>query len=616
MHIHSGVFARSLDEEPEWKRRYREEREKRLHARPEGSEQYRPIKGTISHYLDDPWKGIDEHVREPFHFDATVIIVGGGFAGQLMARNLLDQGIADFRIIEKGADFGGTWYYNRYPGAQCDTESYIYMPMLDLVEYIPTEKYAHGPELFQHARNIGEKLGLYEKTLFRTELKEIHWQQDSGLYTLKTDHGHRIRAQFVIGAAGSLHRPKLPDLPGLESFAGHSFHSSRWDYSYTGGDVSGNLARLQDKRVAIVGTGATAVQIVPHLADWAKKLYVVQRTPSSVGIRANRPTDQEWAKTLAGQWQKPRMVNFNTLLSGGRVSEDLVQDGWTRLRQALLPRKTADTTPEQLAEMRDAADLALMEGGRRRVDEVVKDKATAEALKPWYKTLCKRPCFHDEYLPAFNRPNVHLVDTQGLGVDHLTERGFVVKAKEYEVDCIVFATGFERATTWSHRAGVQVYGSNGKTFSEACKGGMETFQGWTSRGFPNFFIMSAQQSFFTPNNPHASTVQAEHLAYVIKECSKRGIRSVQPTAQAQQEWVDMIVQSSKLRMAFQAECTPGYYNNEGKVNDRIAKDSWYGGRSSDLIAQFEAWKEDGQLKGLELTPNRSSSKSRHDMSRI
>ena len=399
--------------------KYREERDKRLRA--DGNEQYVEITGEFARYLDDPYVAPLE--RGPLHDDVEVLIIGGGFGGLLAGARLREAGIDDIRLIEKGGDFGGTWYWNRYPGAACDIESYVYLPLLEEIGYIPKEKYAQAAEILAHSQAIGRHFDLYRNACFQTEVTEMRWDEATGRWIVRTNRGDEMHARFVVMANGPLHRPKLPGIAGIESFEGHTFHTSRWDYDYTGGDSDGGLTGLADKRVGIIGTGATAVQCVPHLGASAKQLFVFQRTPSSIDVRNNRPTDPEWAASLEPGWQQRRMENFNNLVSGIPEPEDLVDDGWTDIIGNLLiriQREGADLTPDGLMATMELADFEKMEQIRARVETIVNDPDTAEALKPWYRQFCKRPCFHDDYLDTFNRPNVHLVDTEGRGVERIT----------------------------------------------------------------------------------------------------------------------------------------------------------------------------------------------------
>jgi cyclohexanone monooxygenase len=580
--------------------KYRAERDKRL--RPDGNDQYIDI-SRFSHYLDDPYvqPGFS---RAPLTDEVEVVVVGGGFGGQLAAARLKQAGIADVRIIEKGGDFGGTWYWNRYPGAACDIESYIYLPLLEEVGFMPTEKYARAPEILKHSRLIGEKFGLYDNVCFQTEVKKLEWDEGLSRWIVRTNRDDAIKARFVVMANGPLHRPKLPGIPGIESFKGHSFHTSRWDYGYTGGDSNGNLTGLKDKVVGIIGTGATAVQCVPHLGEGAKQLYVFQRTPSSIDVRANRPTDPEWAKSLTPGWQQQRMDNFNILVSGGFADEDLVNDGWTDIigNILLLARKKmmAGEPVENPAELMQLADFKKMEQVRARVDAVVRDRRTAEALKPYYNQFCKRPCFHDEYLEAFNRDNVTLVDTQGKGVERITEKGVVANGLEYELDCLIYATGFEVGTDYTRRSGYEVYGRGGLSLTEKWKDGASTLHGLLSRGFPNCFIVSNVQSGFSANFPHMINEQSKHIGYVIAEARARQARSVEPTQAAEDAWVKTIEDLSIMREQFLAECTPGYYNNEGNVQAMAKRNGSYGAGPVAFVKVLEDWRAEGGMQGLEL----------------
>jgi len=582
------------------KKKYLAERDKRLKA--EGNEQYREIKGEFAHYLEDPYVE-PGFTRAPLTDEVEVVVIGGGFGGLLAGARLREAGIEDIRMIEKGGDYGGTWYWNRYPGAACDIESYIYLPLLEEVGYIPVEKYSRAPEILKHSRAIAEKFDLYRDVCFQTEVTEMRWDDQISRWIIKTNRGDAMKARFVVMANGPLHRPKLPGIPGVETFKGHSFHTSRWDYHYTGGTCDGGLTGLSDKRVGIIGTGATAVQCVPHVGAWAKELFVFQRTPSSIDVRNNRPTDPDWITSLEPGWQQKRMDNFNALVSGVPQSEDLVNDGWTDIigNLLVLMRKQNEAGgAADLATTMQLADFKKMESIRARVDAVVRDRNKAEALKPYYNQFCKRPCFHDEYLDAFNRPNVHLIDTDGKGVERITERGIVAYGKEYEIDCLIYATGFEVGTSYTRRAGYELYGRDGISLSEKWQNGVSTLHGMHSRGFPNCFIISNSQSGFTANFPHMLNEQSKHLSYIIKECSDRQVRVVEAAKDAEDAWVQTIISSAMMRQRFQEECTPGYYNNEGKPSALAARNGFYGLGPIAFVKLLEDWRSDGTLKGLEL----------------
>ncbi|HEX3917195.1 MAG TPA: NAD(P)/FAD-dependent oxidoreductase [Caulobacteraceae bacterium] len=591
-----------LDFDPDALReKYRQERDKRLRA--DGNEQYVEVKGDFRHYIDDPY--VDPgFTRAPLSDAVDALVIGGGFGGLLAAARLREAGVDRIRIVEKGGDFGGTWYWNRYPGAQCDIESYIYLPLLEETGYVPREKYAFAAEIREHSRRIGEHFDLYKDALFQTEIRDIRWLEDEKRWLVATSRGDSIKARFVVMSNGPLNRPKLPGIPGLDSFKGHSFHTSRWDYGYTGGDSNGGLDRLGDKRIAVIGTGATSIQCVPHLGKAAKQLYVFQRTPSSVDLRGNRPTDPAWAADLQPGWQKHRMENFNTLVSGGAAAEDLVSDGWTDIIRSLIsiaaqPRETPMSMEEIQAQM-ELADFRKMNQIRGRVEATVADPAASEALKPWYRQFCKRPTFNDDYLPTFNRPNVTLIDTAGRGVERVTETGLVVDGVEYEVDCIIFATGFEVGTSYTRRSGFEVYGRGGRTLSDHWAKGLRTLHGFYSAGFPNCFHMGVNQSTLTPNFPHLLDEQAHHIAHVVEEAASRQASTIEPTPEAEQGWVQTIHDTARLNLEFRQACTPGYYNGEGKAG---AEDGLFSGLyGPGPIKFFELirdWREGG-MEGLSI----------------
>ncbi len=584
--------------------KYREERAKRV--RTDGNAQYLEVKDRFAHFVEDPY--VEWIEREPLTDDTDVVVIGGGFGGLLAGARLREAGVQDIRVIEKGGDFGGTWYWNRYPGAQCDIESYIYLPLVEELGYIPREKYSFAPEILQHSEAIGKRYDLYSNACFQTEVTHMEWDEEALRWVLHTSRGDRMTARFVVMSNGPLNRPKLPGIEGIESYQGHSFHTSRWDYDYTGGDSNGNLHKLADKRVGIIGTGATAVQCVPHLGATAKDLHVFQRTPSSIDVRGNKPTDPAWAKSLSPGWQQRRMTNFNVLVTGGQQDEDLVNDGWTDIIRNLAviaaTRRAgeAEDDPAAMAERVELADFRKMEQIRSRVDEMVQDPETADALKPWYRQFCKRPCFHDDYLKTFNRPNVTLVDTQGQGVDRITEQGIVANGVEYELDCIIFATGFEVGTAYTRRAGYDITGRGGQTLSEKWADGLRTLHGFQTNGFPNCFFMGVTQGGFTANFPHMLNEQSLHIAYMIGQGVDNNVNCLETSVEAEEEWVDTIKRMSMFNQKFLEECTPGYYNNEGHPgvgNSLIG--SAYGGGPEAFFQILRDWRDEGGMQGVELS---------------
>lgn len=568
--------------------KYARERQRRL--RNDGIDQYVEVAGRFARFAEDPWAD-PGFSREPLSDEVDVAIVGAGFGGLLTGARLRELGVGSIRLIDKAADVGGTWYWNRYPGIACDVESYVYMPLLEELGYVPTEKYAKGPEIFAHCQRIARHYDLYSDACLQTEVTEIRWDHAVSRWVITTNRGDAFRARFVSMANGYLQKPKLPGIPGIDEFAGRTFHTSRWDYDYTGVD----LERLADKRVGIIGTGATAIQCVPRLAEAAGQLYVFQRTPSTVDVRGNRPTDPQWAAQLEPGWQQRRMENFQILTAGGQADEDLVDDAWTSLTKQMPIVNEGGPNAAELA------DFAKMEEIRGRIDALVDDPATAEALKPWYGYYCKRPCFHDEYLQAFNRDNVTLVDTKGRGVEQITRTGAVVDGVEYPLDCLVFATGFEVGTDYCRRTGFEVIGRDGVTLTDKWADGVRTFHGLHTHGFPNCFIESIAQSGFTVNFPYLIDTQSRHIAWVIARALQQGVTALEATADAEQSWVDAVVARSGVIAGRRETCTPGYYNREGHANERLRQDSFFFGSPTEYADILTAWRDAGTLDGFTIT---------------
>jgi cation diffusion facilitator CzcD-associated flavoprotein CzcO len=577
--------------------KYAAERAKRLRA--DGNSQYQEISGQFAHFNVDPY--VEPGFRRAaLQEELDVVIIGGGFGGMLAAVRLQEASITNFRIIEKAGNFGGTWYWNRYPGAQCDVEGYLYLPLLEETGYIPRERYSFAPEIFAHAQRIGQHFNLYGKACFQTKIKEARWDDKTQRWRITTDRGDLFKTRFLIMASGPLNRPKLPGIPRIEKFKGHTFHTSRWDYEYTGGNTTGGLHKLSDKRVGIIGTGATAIQCIPHLGEFAQQLYVFQRTPSSVDERNNTPTDPEWAKKLKPGWQEYRNRNFTALLDGVQLDKDEVRDKWTsplkKLGDLISSRTDPNLSADDKMALAEIADFQKMNEIRARVSSTVRDPATADALKPWYGQWCKRPTFNDEYLLIFNRPNVKLVDTSGKGVERITEHGVVVDGVEYEVDCLIFATGFEVGTAYTRRGEFAMYGRNGISLGDYWAEGMRTFHGFLSHGFPNCFHMGLTQTGLTANFTYMLNKQAYHVAQLIAEVNRRNAKSIEPTPEAEAEWVRIVNRPNPMTK-YQSVCTPGYYNGEGTSTGGFLQAVYPDGALAffDFLAR---WRRQGDLDGL------------------
>jgi cation diffusion facilitator CzcD-associated flavoprotein CzcO len=582
--------------------KYRSERDKRLRA--DGNTQYRRVADVLGRNLKDPYTPVTP--RPPKTDHVTFAFIGGGFAGLVTGARLVEAGVKDVRIIEKGGDFGGTWYWNRYPGAQCDTASMVYMPLLEETGHRPSEKYAHAPEILEQCQRIGRQFDLYDHALFHTEVQGLSFDDAKKVWTIRTDRGDAFTAKFVGLGTGPLHIPKLPGIPGIENFKGHAFHTSLWDYGHTGGDPKGApLKNLKDKRVAIIGTGATSVQCVPHLARACGELYVIQRTPSSVDVRANAPIDPDWFADIATPgWQQRWLENFTENQTGGAAPEDLVKDGWTdlsrRIRAKIMDLPRDQMTPHAMLAAYEDSDFEKMEEIRARTNAIVKDRETADKLKAWYRQLCKRPCFHDEYLQAFNEPGTHLIDTDGKGVERITETGVVVAGTQYDVDCIIYASGFEVGTAFTGRAGFDLEGRGGVKLSEAWADGMRSKHGIHVHGFPNlFFVQPTQGANLISNVPHNLTEAGKTIAVIVREALDRGCDEVEVTKDAQDDWIAHLL-TGPGRMINSPDCTPGYYNNEGQPNAAARYAVGYPAGPAAYFRYLDEWRRSGKFEGLEL----------------
>jgi len=575
--------------------RYQAERNKRL--RVDGMSQWKELKGEFEAFDRDPFAD-PNFTRDPIIEETTVTIVGGGFAGMLTAIDLAKHGITDVRIVEKAGDFGGTWYWNRYPGCMCDVESFVYLPLLEETGYMPTEHYASATEIFEYCKLLGRTFDLYPKALFQTDVTDAKWDEASKRWKVSTSRGDELTSQFFVLAGGILHKAKLPGILGIEKFQGKSFHTSRWDYSYTGGSATEPMVNLAGKRVAVIGTGATAVQVVPQVAKVAEELFVFQRTPGAVGIRNQRPTDEAWFRSQKPGWQRERIVNFTQAVTGGYPEVDLVKDGWTEL---MWEDTQVGGTPEE-AERLERIDFELMEAIRNRVSEVVEDPDAAERLKPYWGKHCKRVCFHDDYLPAFNRPNVHLVDTEGRGVDALTENGVVANGVEYPVDLIIYASGFEVTTDLYRRLGFDPVGREGLSMSQRWEDGAHTLHGAMASGFPNMLLISIVQGGFGTNFSHLLSEAAKHVATIMEACIERGIETIEPEPEAEEEWLNVLFTIGVHNAAYFARCTPSFYNSEQQgITMKSARNLTYTGSLLDYVGYLERWRDQPEFTGVKTS---------------
>ena len=558
----------------------------------------------FARYRDDPFTPMTE--RDPVADEVDVVILGGGIAGITTGAHLRRAGVEHIRVIDQAGGMGGTWYWNRYPGVMCDVESYIYLPMLEELGEVPTQRYAFGEEILAHLEALADHFGLNDDALFHTGVTRAEWHEEESRWRIHTDRGDVVSCRWYVLAPGILNLMKLPAIEGMGEFAGRSFHTARWDYDYTGGGPHAPLERLEDKTVALIGTGASGIQVLPPLAASAKHVYVFQRTPSAIGERGNRSTEPEFADRLEPGWQKARMDNFQAIMVGRSVDEDQVDDGWTH-HYALVnnPPRRPGMTLAEFIENAEAIDYAVMEEHRHRVEELVEDPETAEILKPYYRYICKRPCFHDEYLSAYNCPNVTLVDCPA-GLERITETGPVVSGQLYEVDCIIYGTGFEpERTPLYRRAGHDIVGREGVTLAEKWADGAASLYGVMTRGFPNLFLMPAptQQAVVTVNYTQLAVAGAEFVTGAISLLRKQGVEAFDVSAQAEEAWTQKIVDSHAPGTAVMRACTPSRINNEGHPETINPRDGNFGSGFGDWFGYrglLESWVAEGRLEGLEL----------------
>ena len=598
---------------PALRERYRQERTIRL--RTEGQAQYvRPVDDFAEIYEGDPHKPVAP--RAPISEELEVAVLGGGWSGVLAGYHLRKAGIGNIRLIDHAGDFGGVWYWNRYPGLQCDNDAYCYLPLLEEMGFMPSRKFTDGFEIREYCQSVARKFGLYDGALFHTLITGLRWDEAIQRWRITTDRGDDIRARFVVMANGLLNIPKLPGIPGIHDFKGRMFHTARWDYDYTGGSQAAPvLDKLAGKRVAIIGTGATAVQAIPFLGQYAQQLYVLQRTASTVDQRRNPSTEADWVTSLNPGWQRERQKNFHNaamqMLAPGEP--DLICDIWTEINRNLQAEFDANgwpQSPEEYMTRREIMDYRLMERLRERVASTVQDKDAAEILKPWYRYLCKRPASNDDYYPTFNRPNVKIIDvSRTKGVERLTEHGFVAEGIEYAIDCLIFASGFEVTSDLDRRWGIgEVQGRDGVSIYDHWAAGYRTFHGMMTHGFPNQFFMGIVQGGFNASTTETFRQQGEHIAWIIRETLARGGAAVEPSLAGQDAYVDHVRATAFDNSAFVRECTPSYFNNEAEevVNERGEKQlrsyfaEIYGPGFYAFEELLEAWRAKGDLEGLVL----------------
>lgn len=596
--------GRVEDLEP-FRAKYAAERDKRMPNTGSDTFQAVDFEGKFASFDTDP-HAEGPRAQGPVTEEIDVLIIGAGFMGMSAAIELDKRGVSNYRIVDVAADFGGTWYWNRYPGVRCDVEAYVYLPFLEETGYMPTERYVRGSEIFAYCKHVAERFDLYDRSLLQTRVTGMEWDEDDSRWIVRTDAGDTFRARFVSTQSGQFSRPQLPGIPGIEKFAGDSFHTSRWDYAVTGGDITGGLDKLRDKRVAVIGTGATGVQAIPQLAESAKSVVVFQRTPSQIAPRENAPTDRDWFANLPEGWHEARRASFDKCAMDRATMDCEVDDGWIKFAKfqmnAIYEAGGTEPTMEQFMDAMERSDYEWNEMLRDRVDAIVTDPAKAEKLKTYYRTMCKRPGFSDDFLPAFNKDSVDIVDTSSTPIDRITETGVVVGDREYEVDLIVYATGFQQGRTWTDKAGYDVQGRNGNWLSKKFAQGVSTYHGFLSEDFPNLFFLGFIQSTQVSNIANLIDHQARHISYMISKAINEDMAAIEPTSEAEASWNEVIDGMAEMRRDWNATCTPGQYNNEGRLDDK--RSNLVGGLYGPGFEYFELlqkWREDDAFDGIAVT---------------
>ncbi|KAI3396947.1 hypothetical protein diail_11560 [Diaporthe ilicicola] len=621
--------------------KYAEEKQRR--TRLDGLAQNEELEESrrFSSLADDPFVDHDAlNARHPALKDGQqvlVIILGAGFGGIIFAARLIEAGVKpeDIRLVDVAGGFGGTWYWNRYPGVMCDTEASVYLPLLEEMGYMPKHKYSYGEEIRGHCERIASHYGFADKAMFRTAITKAEWNDETRLWSVAMEQNRgpgsgkvtlRAYSQFICLCNGVLNHPKAPKVPGLEDFKGQMFHAARWNYDITGGSPADQqLTKLREKKVGILGTGPTAIQAIPKLAGASKELYVFQRTPASIGYRNQQATDQaEWVTHITAKpgWQLERVRNFELLCQGEPADDRFMTDGWTKLKtfaaftgRSDAPVMTKDVVQSHVNDYIEL-DAPYQDRIRQRVDEVVRDPQTAKALKPWYPTWCKRPGFHDEYLDTFNLPNVHLVDIADTkGISGASAKGLFVGEKEIELDVLVLSTGFRPIVNLEDpdpgaKSNTIIIGRDSIPMADkwAAKGAATLF-GSMTRSFPNLFLSGIVQSAVSPNNTGALDALARHTAYIVTESLRRADDAsrvaVEPSAEAEESWSAEVLKYDLYSSPI-AVCTPGYFNCELEALRPVSEEEELKRRRGSCYLRglpafrkvLGDWKTDGQMAGL------------------
>lgn len=468
-----------------------------------------------------------------------VVVVGAGLGGMCAVHKYREMGLKVLGI-EAGGDVGGVWYWNRYPGARVDLPSIDYSfgfsPEVEQ-EWTWSEQFAAQPELMAYFNFVAERLDLRKDFQFDTRVTRAQWDEDQTLWRVHTDRGQVIEAPYCVMATGPLSVPKDPDIPGLKRFKGELYRAAKWPHQ----PVS-----FAGKRVGVIGTGSTGIQIVQELGPLAGELYVFQRTPSFTMPMRNQKLEPDYVAEVKRHYAGLREAARNSPNGGVRPAstraffsvtpaqrQSLLEDAWKQGGLAML-----GTFADLL--INEEANEHVAEFVRSKIDEVVKDPVTAEALKPrGYPIFARRPCLDTSYYETYNRPNVHLVDLLKGDIQAITETGVQVPSGHIELDMLILATGYDGLT--GALTAFEVVGRNGETVNEHWKDGARAHLGLMMPGFPNLFMTTG------PTGPAAlanifriSENDVDWIAGLITHMAKNGLATVEPTPQAEQAWMDLV----------------------------------------------------------------------------
>ena len=485
-----------------------------------------------------------------------LVIVGAGFAGMCMLHRAREMGLTA-RVYERGSGVGGTWYWNRYPGARCDIESmeYSYQFSEELQrEWHWSERYSPQGEILQYANHVADRFDLRRDIQFDSSVRSAHYLEEAAEWLVTTDAGEAVRARFVVMATGCLSSTNIPDFKGLESFRGKTYHTGNWPHE--GVDFAG-------KRVGIIGTGSSAIQSIPIIAEEAEHLTVFQRTPNFSVPAGNQPLDPELERAIKADYAGFRELN-RTVPTGFGARYPAYEDSALGVDEATLKDRLEEHWElGGLLFLRAFADLGLDRAAndvaaefiRGKIREIVHDPATAELLCPDNVVGCKRLCADTNYFATFNRSNVDLVDVSENPIEEISPRGVITGGVEYELDCLIFATGFDAMT--GALLGVDIRGRDGLKLKDKWAEGPRTYLGLNVSGFPNLFTITGPGSPSVLSNMIQSIEQhVEFIGDAIGYMDAHKFRSIEAQPEAEDAWVGLV--SAIADMTLYPTCNSWY----------------------------------------------------------